>query len=275
MTTQTDTPHQPARAPLPARGRRDAAPHDAAGRRAAEALSHRRAQSRGPRALPQRPAPTSSTSACVEPARSRGRASTARAPAAAASTSGASMRRPSGARSGCRTSSCAPPCTGGPDDPAWSDRQRLLVRLADELHDTATVSDVAVGEARGHWDAAQLIELLATVGLLPPGLVHGERRRRRARGRTPSGSRPRGPVPERIALWHATPAARPARRACRPAGRQHGRDGPGDRGGAAPTPGASSTCREATSRCARTGRGTPRLSCCCTASPARSAGGTR
>ena len=36
-----------------------------------------------------------------------------------------------------------------------------------------------------------------------------------------------------------------------------------------PTPGASSTCPEATSRCVRTARGTLRLSCCCTGSPAR------
>src|ERR671917_2334107 len=30
---------------------------------------------------------------------------------------------------------------GGVDDPAWSERDRLLLRLVDELHDTATVSD--------------------------------------------------------------------------------------------------------------------------------------
>src|SRR3954462_13357246 len=30
---------------------------------------------------------------------------------------------------------------GRPDDPAWSDREAQLVRLADELHDTCTVSD--------------------------------------------------------------------------------------------------------------------------------------
>jgi 4-carboxymuconolactone decarboxylase len=31
--------------------------------------------------------------------------------------------------------------SGGPDDPVWSSRQSLLIRLADELHETATVSD--------------------------------------------------------------------------------------------------------------------------------------
>jgi alkylhydroperoxidase family enzyme len=52
----------------------------------------------------------------------------------------------------------------GPEAAVWSDRQRLLVRLADELHDTATVSDALWGELAGLWDAAQLIELIATAG---------------------------------------------------------------------------------------------------------------
>src|SRR5918999_5071252 len=30
---------------------------------------------------------------------------------------------------------------GGPDDDAWSPKQRLLIRLVDELHETSTVSD--------------------------------------------------------------------------------------------------------------------------------------
>jgi len=52
----------------------------------------------------------------------------------------------------------------GPDAPVWSDRQRLLVRLADELHDTATVSESLWMELSDHWDSAQLIELIATAG---------------------------------------------------------------------------------------------------------------
>jgi 4-carboxymuconolactone decarboxylase len=52
----------------------------------------------------------------------------------------------------------------GPDAPAWSARQRLLVRLADELHDTATVSESLWAELRETWDNAQLIELIATAG---------------------------------------------------------------------------------------------------------------
>jgi 4-carboxymuconolactone decarboxylase len=53
---------------------------------------------------------------------------------------------------------------GGPDDPVWSDRQRLLVRLADELHETATVSESLWTELSDIWDSAQLIELIATAG---------------------------------------------------------------------------------------------------------------
>lgn len=53
---------------------------------------------------------------------------------------------------------------GGPDAPVWSDRQRLLVQLADELHDTATVSEPLWTKLSGHWHSAQLIELIAIAG---------------------------------------------------------------------------------------------------------------
>jgi alkylhydroperoxidase family enzyme len=53
---------------------------------------------------------------------------------------------------------------GGGDDPAWTDEERLLVRLVDELHETAGISD-------GLWDALaaafsveQILELIALVG---------------------------------------------------------------------------------------------------------------
>jgi 4-carboxymuconolactone decarboxylase len=54
--------------------------------------------------------------------------------------------------------------TDGPQASVWSERQRLLVRLADELHDTATVSDELWSELATHWDPAQVIELIATAG---------------------------------------------------------------------------------------------------------------
>jgi 4-carboxymuconolactone decarboxylase len=52
----------------------------------------------------------------------------------------------------------------GSDAPVWSERQRLLVRLADELHDTATVSAGLWAELVQLWDDAQLLELIATAG---------------------------------------------------------------------------------------------------------------
>jgi 4-carboxymuconolactone decarboxylase len=54
--------------------------------------------------------------------------------------------------------------TGSPDAPVWADRQRLLVQLADELHDTASVSESLWTKLSSHWDSAQLIELVATAG---------------------------------------------------------------------------------------------------------------
>jgi 4-carboxymuconolactone decarboxylase len=50
---------------------------------------------------------------------------------------------------------------GGADDPAWSYRDRLLVRFVDELHDTATVSDELWAELEGGWSREQLLELVA------------------------------------------------------------------------------------------------------------------
>ena len=52
----------------------------------------------------------------------------------------------------------------GSDAPVWSPRQQLLVRLADELHDTATVSDELWAELAQLWDDAQLVELISTAG---------------------------------------------------------------------------------------------------------------
>jgi len=54
--------------------------------------------------------------------------------------------------------------TGDADDPAWSDRDRLLVRLVDELHDTATVSGDLWSELAREWEPAQLLELVVCAG---------------------------------------------------------------------------------------------------------------
>jgi len=52
---------------------------------------------------------------------------------------------------------------GAPEDFA-DERQRLLVRLADELHDTATVSDELWAQLEERWPSAQLVELLVLAG---------------------------------------------------------------------------------------------------------------
>jgi 4-carboxymuconolactone decarboxylase len=50
------------------------------------------------------------------------------------------------------------------DDPVWSERQSLLVRLADELHDQASVSDELWQSLAAGWESAQLVELIVTAG---------------------------------------------------------------------------------------------------------------
>jgi 4-carboxymuconolactone decarboxylase len=54
--------------------------------------------------------------------------------------------------------------TGGADDPAWSEDEALLVRFADALHDTATVSEELWNELAARFDDAAIIELIATAG---------------------------------------------------------------------------------------------------------------
>jgi alkylhydroperoxidase family enzyme len=56
---------------------------------------------------------------------------------------------------------------GSANDPVWSERDALLVRLADELHHTAHVSDELWAALSAHWDTPQLIELL-----IVPGAYH-------------------------------------------------------------------------------------------------------
>jgi alkylhydroperoxidase family enzyme len=51
-----------------------------------------------------------------------------------------------------------------PGDPAWSDDDRLLVRLVDELHDTARVSDELWRALAARWPGETLLELLVLVG---------------------------------------------------------------------------------------------------------------
>jgi 4-carboxymuconolactone decarboxylase len=53
---------------------------------------------------------------------------------------------------------------GGADHPAWSDAEHTLIRLADELHDEARISEDLWRELRKHWRDDQLVELVVLAG---------------------------------------------------------------------------------------------------------------
>lgn len=53
---------------------------------------------------------------------------------------------------------------GDAADPSWSERDALLIALADQLHDTCTVSEDLWSRLAAHWTAPQLLELLVTAG---------------------------------------------------------------------------------------------------------------
>lgn len=53
---------------------------------------------------------------------------------------------------------------GTADDPAWSPREQLLIRAADELHDTSTISDALWSALTQEWTEEQLIEVLCIAG---------------------------------------------------------------------------------------------------------------
>ena len=52
----------------------------------------------------------------------------------------------------------------GPDAPGWSERQRLLLRAADELHTTRRMSDELWAQLRPLMTDADLIELCVLIG---------------------------------------------------------------------------------------------------------------
>jgi len=53
---------------------------------------------------------------------------------------------------------------GAPADPVWSDTEALVLRVADELHETSTVSDDTWARVQKAFDAAVIVELVVTVG---------------------------------------------------------------------------------------------------------------
>jgi 4-carboxymuconolactone decarboxylase len=68
------------------------------------------------------------------------------------------------AHSELRQSEMAVIAYGGAADPAWSQPERTLIRVVDELHDTARISDALWTDLRRHWSDAQLVELIVLVG---------------------------------------------------------------------------------------------------------------
>lgn len=52
----------------------------------------------------------------------------------------------------------------GPEGPGWSARDRLLLRVCDELHAAQQISDQNFGALQAEFDAAQIVELVFVVG---------------------------------------------------------------------------------------------------------------
>jgi hypothetical protein len=53
---------------------------------------------------------------------------------------------------------------GDADDPVWADEERLLIRLVDELHDSAGISDELWTAMQGAFSVDQILEMIALVG---------------------------------------------------------------------------------------------------------------
>jgi alkylhydroperoxidase family enzyme len=69
-----------------------------------------------------------------------------------------------GARVGFTPEEIAATCTPDPAATPFAPRERLLLQLVDELHDTSRVSDGLWTALRAEWSEAQLVELVALVG---------------------------------------------------------------------------------------------------------------
>ena len=54
--------------------------------------------------------------------------------------------------------------SGSATDPCWSPSDASLIRLVDELHDTAQISDALWAELTKHWSEEQLVELIVLAG---------------------------------------------------------------------------------------------------------------
>ena len=67
-------------------------------------------------------------------------------------------------RVGLGTAEVAATVHGGAEHPAWSEAERTLIRLVDELHGDARISDALWSELRRHWRDDQLVELIVLAG---------------------------------------------------------------------------------------------------------------
>lgn len=70
-----------------------------------------------------------------------------------------------GKRAGFGPAEVAATVAPGADAECWSPRDRLIVRLVDQLHDTATVDDLLWAELKSEFDDEQLLELIVLAGL--------------------------------------------------------------------------------------------------------------
>ena len=68
------------------------------------------------------------------------------------------------ARVGLGAAELAATVHGGADDPVWSDAERTLIRLCDELHDTSRVSGALWKDLRRSFRDEQLVELVVLAG---------------------------------------------------------------------------------------------------------------
>jgi 4-carboxymuconolactone decarboxylase len=69
-----------------------------------------------------------------------------------------------GAQVGLTGAKLAATVTAAADDPAWTEREALLIALVDELHDTGNVADATWEALAARYDEAQLVELVALAG---------------------------------------------------------------------------------------------------------------
>ena len=54
---------------------------------------------------------------------------------------------------------------GAADDPVWTPEESLLIRLADELHDTNTIPNDLWSGLAANWTSAQIVELIMVAGM--------------------------------------------------------------------------------------------------------------